>query len=386
MKNLFENVYSGRTVLVTGHTGFKGSWLSIWLNELGANVVGYSLEEPPTTPSNFSVCGVQDRLTDLRGDVRDLPSLLGVIETYQPSIVFHLAAQPIVLHGVREPVKTFSTNALGTVNILEAIRQTDSVRALVSITTDKVYANKEWLWGYRETDILGGHDPYSASKAMAELAIEAYRYSYFASEKYDKHGVAIASCRAGNVIGGGDFAAFRLVPDSMRALMASEPIEVRNPASIRPWQLVLEPLSGYLWLGARLLQDGVDYASAWNFGPAEQKGVTAAELVRTIVNVWGSGSWTRPDHEYPEVETGQLRLSWEKAAAQLGWQPVYHWKEAVGEIVSWFQAFDRGEEMYRVCTNHIDDYVRKAIEVDLPWANAYQPSSLELGQAPGGDG
>ncbi|HZD11142.1 MAG TPA: CDP-glucose 4,6-dehydratase [Candidatus Binatia bacterium] len=370
MKDVFANAYDGRTVLVTGHTGFKGSWLSIWLTELGAKVVGFSLPEPPTVPSNFTVCRVQDHLTDLRGDVRDLAALMEIVETYKPTVVFHLAAQPIVFEGVRDPLTTFSTNALGTINMLEAVRLTESVRALLSITTDKVYANKEWLWGYRENDRLGGHDPYSASKAMAELAIEAYRWTFFSGERYDEHDVAVASCRAGNVIGGGDFGPFRLVPDSMRALIAGEPIEVRNPASVRPWQLVLEPISGYLWLGARLLVDGPEFASAWNFGPHEQKGVTAAMLVETILKAWGEGTWTNVPAAFAEVETGQLRLSWEKAATRLDWRPVYNWEEAVGEIVAWFRAYNRGEEMYAVCLEHIADYVRKARECGLSWAAA----------------
>ena len=270
MKNLFGKSYDGLTVLVTGHTGFKGSWLTAWLLELGANVVGYSLEEPPTQPSNFEVMGLSRLINDVRGDIRDFPALQNAIVEYRPDVIFHLAAQPIVLHSMTKPKLTMDTNAGGTVNVLEAMRTTTSARALVSITTDKVYENKEWLWGYRETDRLGGHDPYSASKGMAELAIASYRDSFFPPNKYEEHGVAVASVRAGNVIGGGDFADFRLVPDCMRALMAGEPIGIRNPLSVRPWQHVLEPLSGYLWLGAKLLQGGPDLAGAWNFGPQEQ--------------------------------------------------------------------------------------------------------------------
>jgi len=241
---------------------------------------------------------------------------------------------------------------------------------VVAITTDKVYADKEWLWGYRENDPLGGHDPYSASKAMAEMAVEAYRSTYFAPEAYDDHGVAIASCRAGNVIGGGDFAPFRLVPDCMRALMVGEPLEVRNPHSVRPWQLVLEPLSGYLWLGAHLLKHGAEYSGAWNFGPNDKKGITAGLLVDAIIEAWGEGSWKRSHPEPAIVETGQLRLSWEKAAARLGWQPVYHWKDAVREIVTWFKAFASEEDMYTVCLEHIANYVERATADDLPWTNA----------------
>lgn len=376
MRELFDSVYSGSTVLITGHTGFKGSWLTIWLKELGADVVGYSLPEPPTSPSNFSVSEVGAHIIDLRGDVRDLPALRRVIETHRPRIVFHLAAQPIVLTSISEPMTTFSTNVMGTVNVLEAVRQTGSVEAVVAITTDKVYADKEWLWGYRENDPLGGSDPYGASKAMAEISIEAYRSTYFPPESYDKHGVAIASCRAGNVIGGGDFAPFRLVPDCMRALMAGERLEVRNPNSVRPWQLVLEPLSGYLWLGAHLLSHGVEYASAWNFGPDDKKGITAKTLVDALIEMWGDGSWIKSHPEMAAVETGQLRLSWEKAAARLGWQPVYHWQDAVREIVTWFKAFESGAEMYAVCLEHIARYVERADDLGLPWATAQRLQSL----------
>ncbi|MEZ4515518.1 MAG: CDP-glucose 4,6-dehydratase [Chloroflexota bacterium] len=272
----FANAYDGLTVLVTGHTGFKGSWLVTWLLNLGATVVGYSLPDPPTEPSNFIVSNLSEKVIDVRGDIRDFETLQATVAQYRPTLIFHMAAQPIVLRSVELPKLTIDTNAGGTVNILEAIRTTDSVRALVSITTDKVYENQEWIWGYRESDQLGGHDPYSASKAMAELAIAAYRSTYFPPEDYAEHGVAIASVRAGNVIGGGDFADFRLVPDCMKALMDGRPIGVRNPLSVRPWQHVLEPLSGYLWLGIKLLQDGPAFAEAWNFGPLEQKGCPGA--------------------------------------------------------------------------------------------------------------
>lgn len=373
MKQQFANAYEGKTVLVTGHTGFKGSWLTTWLLALGANVVGYAIDEPPTTPSNFVVSNLSDKIVDVRGDIRDFETLRSTVETHRPDIVFHLAAQPIVLRSVELPKLTIDTNAGGTVNMLEAIRQTDSVKALVSITTDKVYHNEEWLWGYRETDRLGGHDPYSASKAMAELALASYRDTYFSAETYDRHGVAIASVRAGNVIGGGDFADFRLVPDCMRALMSGEPIGIRNPLSIRPWQLVLEPLSGYLWLGVKLLQEGPAFAEAWNFGPPEIRGVPAQDLAEKLVELWGSGSWIHTDPGYAKIETGQLRLSWEKAATFLDWQPVYVWEEALAEITDWFKAFqrlDQGEavDMHAVCRDHIAAYAEKARSMGLPWA------------------
>lgn len=367
MKNLFDNVFDDLTVLVTGHTGFKGSWLSIWLAEMGANVIGYSLPDAPTTPSNFVVSRVGERMIDIRGDIRDLDLLRQIIAQYRPKLVFHLAAQPIVLRAMQEPHLTFFTNALGTVNLLEAVRTTDSVRAVVSITTDKVYENREWLWGYRENDRLGGHDPYSASKAMAEMAIESYRHSFFAREEEERP-LALASVRAGNVIGGGDFADFRLVPDCMRALMAEEPIQIRNPLSIRPWQHVLEPLSGYLQLAARLLQDGQAFAESWNFGPLEQKGVPAQALAEKLIEQWGSGSWRLVDPDLPKVETGQLRLSWDKAATRLDWRPVYTWDEALAEITAWFKAYQQSENMYDVCQAHIQAYVERAQTYQLAWA------------------
>ena len=364
----YNNIYSTLPVLITGHTGFKGSWLTTWLLELGATVIGYSLPEPPTQPSNFTLSGLSERIVDVRGDIRDFDTLCETIATHRPALVFHLAAQPIVLRSVEQPKLTIDTNAGGTVNVLEAIRQTDSVRALVSITTDKVYENQEWLWGYRESDTLGGHDPYSASKAMAELAIAAYRSTYFAPGEYERHGVAIASTRAGNVIGGGDFAAYRLVPDCMKALLDGRPIGVRNPLSVRPWQHVLEPLSGYLWLGAQLLRHGPAFGEAWNFGPLEQKGVTARALAEKLVELWGSGSWEHTRPGFAEVETGLLRLSWDKAAHRLDWRPVYTWVDALTEITDWFKAHQRGDDMGRVTRDHIARYTARAAELGLVWA------------------
>jgi CDP-glucose 4,6-dehydratase len=369
----FADAYNDLPVLVTGHTGFKGSWLVTWLLELGARVIGYSLSEPPTRPSNFVASGLAEHITDVRGDIRDYEALREAIATHRPRIIFHLAAQPIVLRSVELPKLTIDTNAGGTVNVLEAIRathsQSDGVRALVSITTDKVYENQEWLWGYRETDQLGGHDPYSASKAMAELAIAAYRSTYFPPEQYGKdHHVAVATTRAGNVIGGGDFADYRLVPDSMKALMDDRPIGVRNPLSVRPWQHVLEPLSGYLWLGVRLLRDGPAFGEAWNFGPLEQKGVPAGALAEKLVELWGSGSWVHTRPGYAEVETGQLRLSWDKAAHRLNWRPVYTWVDALIEITDWFKAYEAGENTREVTRRHILNYVNRARELGLDWA------------------
>ena len=368
MNHLFAKAFDGLTVLVTGHTGFKGSWLTLWLSELGANVIGYSLEEPPTDPSNFELLQLGRRIVDIRADIRDLERLKQVVATHRPQVIFHLAAQPIVLRSYEQPKLTFDTNTTGTINVLEAIRTAGSVRALVSITTDKVYRDQGWLWGYRENDRLGGHDPYSASKAMAEFAIASYRHSYFPPARYEEHGTAIATVRAGNVIGGGDFADYRLVPDCMRALMAGRPILIRNPGSIRPWQHVLEPLSGYLWLAARLLQDGPAFAEPWNFGPLEQKGVTTQTLAEKLIQFWGAGSWKGTDPSPQKEETGTLRLSWEKAADRLPWRPVYTIDEALAEITAWFKAYQGQSEMFNVGREHIEAYVEKATTLNLAWA------------------
>ena len=373
MLGFFGGAFRGMPVLVTGHTGFKGSWLSIWLRELGAEVIGYSVDVP-TTPSNFEASRLGERMTDVRGDVRNLDALCRVIEEHKPQAVFHLAAQPIVRLSYAEPKETFDVNVGGTVNLLEAVRLTGSVKAVVCITSDKCYENREWLWGYREIDRLGGHDPYSASKAMAELAVASYRQSFFSVESYDEHGVALASARAGNVIGGGDWAQDRLVVDCMRALMAGEPIPVRNPHSVRPWQLVLEPLSGYLWLAAKLLQeDGGRYAEAWNFAPREQVVVSVGDLVQKLIELWGAGEWQNLSAGQAQAphETALLRLSREKATNRLGWQPVYDWHEAVAETVSWFRVYhDHGADidMYDACVGQIARYVGHARELGVVWA------------------
>jgi CDP-glucose 4,6-dehydratase len=366
----FANVYDGLPVLVTGHTGFKGSWLAIWLKELGAEVTGFSLPDPPTTPSNYEVCRLDGQLDDVRGDVRDLEALSATIAHSRPRLIFHLAAQPLVLAAYRDPKATFDVNVGGTVNLLEAVRQSEGAAAVVCITTDKVYEDQEWVWGYRENDRLGGHDPYSASKAMAELAIAAYRQSYF-----QQAGPALASARAGNVIGGGDFAADRLLPDTMRALMAGAPVRVRNPGFVRPWQHVLESLSGYLWLGAHLLREERAYAEAWNFAPRESEGITAQRVVEKALALWGSGGWEPAVEKQAEKETVLLRLNRDKAANRLGWQPLYEWDQALAATVDWFRAYhgrlEQGEgelNMYDVCAVQIDSYTARAGALGFPWA------------------
>ena len=364
MQETFNGLFNGLTVLITGHTGFKGSWLSIWLRELGAKVVGYSLD-PPTHPSNFEVCQLKDKITHIQGDIRDKHKLKSVIDQYKPEVVFHLAAQALVLHSYEFPSDTFEINSQGTVNLLEIARSAPFIKTMVVVTTDKCYENKEWVWGYRESDPLGGSDPYSASKAMAELAVNAYRRSFFSKEDSP---LSLASARAGNVIGGGDFSDFRIVPDTMKALMKEAPIAVRNPDSVRPWLNVLDPLSGYLWLAARSLEKGKSFAEAWNFGPKEHAGIPVRDLVDKAIELWGSGSWATRRAENLKPEMGLLRLDWSKAASSLSWQPVYDWKEAVEETVDWFKSYQQQENMYEVCVSHIQKYTKKASDAKVPWA------------------
>ena len=282
---MFEEFYSGKRVLVTGHTGFKGSWLTLWLTIMGAKVLGYALE-PNTDPSLFNVLNLQKDIDHVIGDIRDFEKLREVITEFKPEIVFHLAAQPLVRLSYREPRLTYETNVMGTVNLLEAIRQTKSVRAVVNVTSDKCYENKEWVWGYREIDPMGGYDPYSSSKGCSELITAAYRNSYFKNTE-----AAVASARAGNVIGGGDWAEDRLIPDIVRSLSQGKQIIIRNPKATRPWQHVLEPLSGYLLLGKLLYEKGQEFAEAWNFGPSDSSVMTVEEIVKKSIEIWGSGSY-----------------------------------------------------------------------------------------------
>ncbi len=355
----FDEIYDGKTVLVTGHTGFKGAWLTIWLRELGADVVGFSLPEPVSEPNMFDVCGLGERCVDVRGDVRDRAAVAAVVAEHDPDVIFHMAAQPIVLTGIAEPVETFEVNAQGTVHVLEAVRQVAATgsskrRVVVSITTDKVYEDQNWPWGYRETDRLGGKDPYSASKAMAELSIHAYRRTYFRPEDLADHGVALASVRAGNVIGGGDLAPHRLVPDCIKALQAGVPIEVRNPASVRPWQHVMVPLSGYLELGRRMLgAEAAGFCEAWNFGPADEAGITVGQVADKLIEIWGGGTVTAGEPDTGGFETFLLRLAFDKAASKMDWRPGLDWVEALTETAAWFGALGVGDDMYDVTVRHL---------------------------------
>jgi CDP-glucose 4,6-dehydratase len=332
------SLWHGRKVLVTGHTGFKGSWLSLWLELSGAEVIGFSAA-PPTEPSLFVAARVGEAMVDVRGDIRDGQHLQATFAAHQPEIVFHLAAQPLVRQSYAEPVETFSANVMGTVQLLEAVRQTESVRAVVVVTSDKCYENKEWFWGYREEEPMGGHDPYSASKGCAELVAAAYRRSYFSAERR----VGLATARAGNVIGGGDWARDRVLPDAVRALARGEPFIARRPAAVRPWQHVLEPLSGYLTLAERLYAEPSEYAEAWNFGPREEDAVPVADLLDRFINYWGEGSWRGQPVPSGPHEAKLLRLDSAKARHRLGWRVTLGLDETVQLTAEWYRAACRAE-------------------------------------------
>jgi CDP-glucose 4,6-dehydratase len=347
--------WHGKRVLLTGHTGFKGSWLSLWLQSKGANVVGYALT-PPTNPSLFEVANVSSGMTSIIGDIRDLAHLQTVFTEHEPEIVIHMAAQPLVRYSYIEPVETYSTNVMGTVNLLEAVRQTKSVKAVVNVTTDKCYENREWAWGYRENEAMGGFDPYSSSKGCAELVTAAFRNSYFHPEKYQIHGVAIATGRAGNVIGGGDWAQDRLIPDTMRAIVSGQPVNIRSPHSIRPWQHVLEPLSGYLLLAQRLYGEGPAFAEAWNFGPNDDDAKPVDWILDKLINTWGEGaSWKLDKGEHPH-EAHYLKLDCSKAKSRLRWQPKWSLANAIEEICVWHKAHSAGADMRAMCLHQIKQY------------------------------
>ncbi|MCX6376978.1 MAG: CDP-glucose 4,6-dehydratase [Armatimonadetes bacterium] len=338
MTDPFGGFYRRRRVFLTGHTGFKGSWLTQWLVDLGAVVRGYSLE-PPTEPALFHVLDLEKRIEHRVDDVRDASKLRAEVQGFQPEVIFHLAAQPLVRLSYREPRLTFETNVLGTVNLYEAVRACESVRAVVCVTTDKCYQNEEWVWGYRETDRMGGHDPYSASKACVELLSEAYRNCYF---RHEQSGgvpkVALATVRAGNVIGGGDWAADRLVPDCVRALSRGERILVRNPKAIRPWQHVLEPLSGYLLLAERMYAQGDSFSDAWNFGPGDAGNTNVEDVVEKVISAWGSGEYRiAPDAEMHEAS--MLKLDISKARAVLRWRPRLEIHEAIEQTIDIYKAY-----------------------------------------------
>lgn len=342
--------WAGRRVLVTGHTGFKGSWLSLWLHALGAEVTGFALP-PPSRPSLFETARIAELVRHVEGDVRDLAAVRAVIEASQPEAIFHLAAQPLVRFSYREPVETYATNVMGTVHVLDAARRSPEVRAIVCVTSDKCYDNREWVWPYRESDPMGGHDPYSSSKGCAELVAAAWRSSFFGED-----GPALATVRAGNVIGGGDWAEDRLVPDLVRAFEAGAAPLIRSPDAVRPWQHVLEALGGYLQIAERTLAGERSFADAWNFGPSDEDARPVGWIVERMRAAWGSSAAAVADSGPRPHEAGVLRLDCSKARAALGWRPALSLDQALDWIVAWHKAVGGGADARAVTLAQIADY------------------------------
>lgn len=353
MNSLF---WHGRRVFLTGHTGFKGSWLSLWLQSLGAELTGYALP-PSTQPNLFDLARVNEGMSSVEGDIRDLQYLIRVMQNAQPEIVIHMAAQPLVRYSYQNPVETYSTNIMGTVHLLEAVRATPSVRAVLNVTTDKCYANRgDEVWGYRENDPLGGDDPYSSSKGCSEIITSSYRTSFFNTAEYDKHHVTLASARAGNVIGGGDWSQDRLIPDILTAFVHNKPVRIRNPHSIRPWQHVLEPLRGYLTLSERLTNDGPAFAEGWNFGPNDEDAKPVSWIVKQLANYWGpTARWVEDVGEYPH-EAAYLKLDISKARNRLDWLPTLRLSQALKLVVDWVQQHKQGSDPRQLTLQQIACY------------------------------
>jgi CDP-glucose 4,6-dehydratase len=351
---LDRGFWHGRKVFVTGHTGFKGSWLCLWLEALGAEVTGYALD-PPTHPNLFEQAGAAAGIRSIRGDVRDFDRLKASLTDCRPEVVIHMAAQSVVRRGYENPIETYSTNVMGTVHLLEALRQLERPCAVVNVTSDKCYENREWAWGYRENEPMGGHDPYSNSKGCAELVTSAYRDSFFSSAAAS-NGIALASARAGNAVGGGDWTANQLIPDLMRAFLAGRACLIRNPAATRPWQFVLEPLRGYLMLAERLTQDPSAFSSGWNFGPADSDAQPVSFIADQLMNLWGAGaSWESDGAAHPH-EAHFLKLDASRAKASLGWRPVLPLVDALGWIVEWYRACKAGCDLRRFTQTQIARY------------------------------
>lgn len=354
--DIFNNFYKGKRILITGHTGFKGSWLSVWLHELGAEVIGVA-KDPITQKDNYVLSGVGEKIkADLRADIRDGQRMKEIFQEYKPEIVFHLAAQPLVRLSYEIPVETYETNVLGTINMLEAIRMTDSVKVGIMITTDKCYENKEQVWGYRENEPMGGYDPYSSSKGAAEIAINSWRRSFFNPEQYEIHGKSIASVRAGNVIGGGDWALDRIIPDCIRALEANKPIEIRSPKAIRPWQHVLEPLSGYMLLAQKMWDEPVKYCEGWNFGPHLESIIPVWNVASMVIENYGKGELKDLSDPNALHEAKLLILDISKARFQLGWEPKMNIEQCVALTVNWYKSYSRGK-VYNLCVEQIEKYI-----------------------------
>ena len=359
MDEIFQNIYKNKKVLITGHTGFKGSWLALWLHSLGAEVTGYALE-PNTNPNLFNILNLQDKITHNIGDIRDGENLKRIFLKYQPEIVFHLAAQPLVRASYKDPKLTYETNIMGTVNLFEAVRETSAVRVVINVTSDKCYENREYDYNYKETDPMGGFDPYSSSKGVAELITSAYRNSFFHPGNFgETHHVALASARAGNVIGGGDWSEDRLIPDCIKSFAKKEDIILRNPEAIRPWQHVLEPLYGYLMLANRMLSDGIAYSQGWNFGPDNT--LSVIEVVNKLTAFWNNDASKVaiiPDKMFHEAKL--LKLDTSKAKTLLNWFPVYNTEESVIKTALWYKNYyENNVDMADYSLNEIEDYTKK---------------------------
>ena len=353
---VLPSFWQNKKVFLTGHTGFKGGWLALWLSSMGAKVTGYALA-PNTNPNLFETARVADAAErSLIGDIRDLERLKSAMKQAEPEIVIHMAAQPLVRYSYQNPVETYSTNVMGTVNVLESIRSLEGVRAALVVTSDKCYENQEWPWGYRENEPMGGHDPYSNSKGCAELVTAAYRESYFSAKQFEQHHLALASARAGNVIGGGDWSTDRLIPDAIKAFEANQSLIIRNPLATRPWQHVLEPLSGYLVLLQHLHLQGPEFNGGWNFGPKDEDTRTVQEVVDLFIGSWGNNvSWEHDSKEQPH-EAHALKLDCSKARQQLHWVPKWIIEQAIVKIVDWQKSFQSGSDMNQVCLEQIRAY------------------------------
>lgn len=355
MNKILNSIYGDQTVLVTGHSGFKGTWLTKWLLELNANVVGYSLK-PNTSPSMFNILNLEEKITNYYADTRDTNKVLEVIDETKPKFIFHLASQPLVRKSYSDPYDTYSTNIMGLVNIFEAVRQTDKTKVIINVTTDKCYENKEWEYAYREIDRLGGHDPYSSSKAAAELVTTSYQKSFFHTDD----SVNLASVRAGNVIGGGDWSKDRLIPDIIRAFVSDNNVELRNPNSIRPWQHVLEPLSGYLLLGSKMINNQ-RYNSGWNFGPNMGTDKNVREIAEMMLNKWkaSQSKILKLKNENSLHEANYLKLDISKSLHKLQWKPIFSIEEAIDQTVYWYNSYYEGEEdMNSITHSQIENYVK----------------------------
>jgi len=345
-----QHFWQGKRVYLTGHTGFKGSWLALWLHSLGATVKGYALT-PPTQPSLFEQARIAEKIESEMGDIRDLAQLTASMVAFNPDILIHMAAQPLVRLSYQEPIETYETNVIGTAKVLEAARSCANLKAIISVTTDKCYENREWVWGYREDEPMGGHDPYSSSKGCAELVTSAYRRSFMQAQ-----GIGLASVRAGNVIGGGDWASDRLIPDILRAFERQQAVVIRNPSATRPWQHVLEPLSGYLVLAQKLYREPQTYAEGWNFGPHDDDAKPVEWILNHMVSCWEGSSWVLDQNAHPH-EAGYLKLDISKAKARLGWQPTWHLDRTLAKIIEWHQAWLAKKNMQAVCLNEINEYM-----------------------------